>query len=336
MSESHSLEQRPLPVRTAQNLPIPAAVAIVLALFPFFLGTSYGYNVATLAVSFAVIATALNLIFGYAGLLSFAQIGFWGIGAYASAIAAMDFSLSPWLCFLFGGLVAGITAVIVGVPALRVSRASFVIVTLAFTLLVTLLSRNWIEVTRGPLGIPGLPVPSLYWDERLRLDGHDPRVFYGIVLAFALIAIGSIFIIVRSPVGRILRAIKQNEQLARSQGIKTKSYQLFAFTVSAIVTGMTGGLYVLHLGIVDPSIFDAYYVEMLLIIVIIGGAGNFWTVILAAVIFTVVPELLRFSPELRLVLFGCILVAAALFLPGGFGGYLETRRLKAWRRRLQP
>lgn len=311
-------------------------VAVALLVWPPLVGSNYVLNIATLALSFAVLATALNLIFGYAGLLSFAQIGFWGVGAYASAIGAVDFGLSPWISFGVGGLASGMAALVIGVPALRVSRASFVIISLSFTLLTALLARNWVEVTRGPLGMPGLPVPSVTWGDMVVFDGHDPRVFYCIMLGFAAVAIGAIYLVVRSPIGRILLAIKQNEELARSQGINAKAYQLFAFVVSATVTGMAGGLYVLHLSIVDPSIFDGYYVEMLLIIVIIGGAGNFWTVVAAAFVFTIIPELLRFSPELRLVLFGAILVVFALVLPSGLGGYLELRKLKKWRRRLQP
>lgn len=320
-------------IRPSRSICISLSV-IALAV-PVFAGSNYMLNVGTLALSFAVMATALNLIFGYAGLLSFAQIGFWGIGAYVSAICAVDAGLSPWVAFLVGGLASGLAALAIGVPALRVSRASFVIVTLSFTLLSGLLARSWVDVTRGPLGIPGLPVPSIEWNGTVVINGHDPLVFYCIMLGFAALAIGFVYALVRSPIGRILLASNQNEALARSQGIKVKHYQLLAFSVSGLITGMAGGLYVFHLSIVDPSIFDAYYSEMLLIIVIIGGAGNFWTVIAASFIFTIIPELLRFSPELRLVLFGCVLVATALVLPGGFGGYLRARKLKLWRKRLQ-
>jgi branched-chain amino acid transport system permease protein len=308
----------------------------ILALAPTLTGSSYVLNVGSLALAFAVLATSLNLIFGFTGLLSFAQIGFWGVGAYVAAIATADYGLSPWLAFVVGGAFTGVLAILVGIPALRVSRASFVIVSLSFTLLATLLSRSWIDVTRGPLGIPGLPAPSITIGDKLLLDGHDPLTFYCIMLGFAALALGIIFALIRSPIGRILLATNQNEALARSQGINVKHYQLLAFSVAAAFSGMTGGLYIFHLGIVDPSIFDTYYSEMLLIIVILGGAGNFWTVIVAAFVLTAVPELLRFDPELRLVMFGAVLVGAALVLPSGFGGYLREANLKRWRKEVRP
>lgn len=316
------------------RLPLIGLTAVALVLLPAWAPSSYAVNIAILAMTFAVVCTGLNLIFGYAGLLSFAQVGFWGVGAYVSAISAVDFGLSPWLSFLAGGLVAAAVALIIGMPALRVSRASFVIVTLSFTLLMGLLSRNWVDLTRGPLGMPDLPAPSIVLPGIASYSGHDPNVFFYITLAFASAAIGAIYLIVSSPVGRTLKALNQNEPLARSQGIHAKRHQLFALCISALITGMSGGLYVFHLSIVDPTIFDVYYVEMMLIIVILGGPGSFWSVIVASGIFTVIPELLRISPDLRLILFGTILVIAALGFPGGFGGYLEMRRQKAWRREL--
>ncbi|MEQ8922721.1 MAG: branched-chain amino acid ABC transporter permease [Roseovarius sp.] len=308
----------------------------LLAIAPTLTGSSYMLNVGSLALAFAVLATSLNLVFGFTGLLSFAQVGFWGVGAYVAAIATADYGVSPWLAFLMGGVFTGVLAILVGIPALRVSRASFVIVSLSFTLLATLLSRSWIDVTRGPLGIPGLPAPSIALGDRVLLDGHEPLAFYCIMLGFAVLALGFMFALVRSSIGRILLATNQNEALARSQGINVKHYQLLAFSVAAAFSGMTGGLYIFHLGIVDPSIFDTYYSEMLLIIVILGGAGNFWTVIVAAFVLTAVPELLRFDPELRLVMFGAVLVTAALVLPDGFGGYLRDANLKRWRKEVRP
>lgn len=307
-------------------------LVVVICILPLFSGSSYVHNVASLALAFAVLATSLNLIFGFTGLLSFAQIGFWGVGAYAAAILASDYGISPWLSVVAGGTFSGVCALVIGIPALRVSRASFVIVTLSFTLLAGLLSRSWVELTRGPLGIPGLPALSI----GNLVDGHDPLSFYCIMMGFAVLSLGAIYSLVVSPLGRVLMATNQNEVLARSQGVKVKHYQLMAFAVSALFSGMTGGVYVFHLGIVDPSIFDAYYSEMLLIIVILGGAGNFWTVIVAAFALTAVPELLRFDPELRLVMFGVVLVLAALVMPGGFGGILQTRNLKRWRKELRP
>jgi branched-chain amino acid transport system permease protein len=110
---------------------------------------------------------------------------------------------------------------------------------------------------------------------------------------------------------------------------------LLAICISAFVTGVAGGLYVFHLTIVDPSIFDFYYTEAMLIMVIIGGPGSFWGVVAASVAFSVIPDLLRFSTDLRMIFYGVILVAAMLAFPRGLGGWLAARPIAQWRRRAQ-
>lgn len=306
-----------------------------LILLPSIWPSSYVVNVLILAFIFAILATGLNLIFGYTGLLSFGQVGFFGLGAYLYALLTMDGGVSPWLSILLAGIGSGFVALLLGYPALRVSRASFVIVTLSFTLLAALLARNWVEITRGPMGIPRLPAPSIDLPGLGTFSGHDPHVFYYIALAIAVASIGAIYLLVNSPIGRVLRAINLDEPLAASQGISPKKYQIAAFAVAGVLSGIAGSLHVSHLGIVDPSIFDPYYSEMLLIIVIVGGPGSFWMVVVSSLVFMAIPELLRMAPELRMVLFGMVLVLAAMLFPTGVGGYFEQRKLALWRRSLR-
>ncbi len=315
--------------------PLVILSLVALILLPSIWPSSYVINILILAFIFGILATGLNLIFGYTGLLSFGQIGFFGLGAYLYALLTMDAGLSPWVARLLAGVGAGVVALLLGYPALRVSRASFVIVTLSFTLLAALLARNWVEVTRGPMGIPKLPAPSVDLPGLGEFSGHDPRVFYFIALGMAVVCIGVTYLLVNSPVGRVLRAVNLNEPLAASQGISPKKYQIAAFSIAGILSGVAGSLHVAHLGIVDPSIFDPYYSEMLLIIVIIGGPGSLWMVVISSFVFMVIPELLRMAPELRMVLFGFILVLAAMLFPTGVGGYLEDRKVALWRRSLR-
>jgi branched-chain amino acid transport system permease protein len=311
-----------------------AGAAIMAVTLPLWTASPYVIKTASLTLIMAVISSGLNLIYGYAGLLSFAQVGFWGFGAYASALLAVDLGVSPWLSFPLAGVLTALFAVAIGVPALRVSRASFVIVSLSFSLLLQLLARNWVEVTRGPMGIPGLPAPTIPMPGGGVANGQDPEVFYWIALGFAALILSGVHRLTTGRFGRTLLAINQNEPLAASQGVHVIRYQLTAFAISALITGMAGGLYVFNLTIVEPTIFDPYYMQMMLIIVIVGGAGYFWCVLGASVVFTVLPEILRIEPDLRMVLLGAILVLAIQFLPGGLGGYLEQRRLRVWRRQL--
>jgi len=310
------------------------ALLVILAAFPAIGLDGYPLKVAILALVFAVLATSLNLIYGFTGLLSFAQIAFWGIGGYTSALLVVDAGWSPWFGVVVGGAVCVLVALVVGFASLRLSRHAFAIVTLSMVLLMQLLAKDWVELTRGPLGLPNLPRLTVWLPGRQSVGSDNPVVFYYVMLAYAAVALTLVRRLIRSRIGRILLAIKQNEPLVQSQGVDSLRYKLLAFAVSALVAGMTGGLFVFYLSVVDPSIFDFYYTQMILIMVIIGGAGSFWGVIAASVIFTVIPEVLRVSTDLRLVLLGLVLVTAVLAFPNGVAGYFRARRVQRLRKAL--
>lgn len=326
-----SLETPAMPRSLFVALSLVAVTVIVAA--PLLAPNTYVIKIAIVALIFAAMSQAFNLIYGFAGQLSFAQAGFWGVGAYVSAIGSQSLGLSPWLCLLIAPAICAVVAVLVGVPALRVSRAAFVIVTLALTLLLQLLARNWTEVTRGAMGIPGLPPLSISIPGVVNLDGADPFQFYWIALMLIAPVLALLYSIMSTRMGKILLATNQDESLARSQGMDVSGWQLFAFVISGAVSGFVGALYAFHLSIVEPGIFDMYYTQILLIIVIAGGAGHFWSVLGASLVFTALPEMLRVSSEWRLVIFGVLLAAIIIVMPRGFGGYLEDRRLRLWRRR---
>jgi branched-chain amino acid transport system permease protein len=151
-------------------------------------------------------------------------------------------------------------------------------------------------------------------------------------MGFAVIAQAVIYLVVTSRLGRAMRAIKLNEALAQSQGISPLSYKLLALALSAFLAGVVGGLFVFYLTIVDPSIFDFYYTETMLIMVIIGGPGSFWGVLGSTAVLAALPDLLRFTTDLRMVLYGAVLIAAVLLFPDGVGGWLRRRRMARWRR----
>ena len=141
-----------------------AIIVATLALFalPWLTASNYVVGIAISTLIFTVAASALNLVYGFTGLLSFAQLGFWGIGGYAAALTVMTLGGDFWEGLVLAGLVNAALALAVGYPALRTGRHAFVIVTLAFALLVTLIARDWVGLTRGPLGIPGLPPPQAF------------------------------------------------------------------------------------------------------------------------------------------------------------------------------
>lgn len=255
-----------------------AVIAGLIALFALPLVIDNDYIMA-LGISFAamsVLAGGLNLIYGYTGLLSFAQVGFFGIGGYTATLLVVDRGWSLWAGAAVGGVLCIAVALLIGYSSLRLSRHAFAIVSLSFALLCAIVARDWPELTRGSMGIPGLPTPVMDLPGGLRWRIVDPSDFYYLLMGFAVIAHGAIYLVVTSRLGRAMRAIKLNEPLAQSQGINPLSYRLLALSLSALLAGIVGGLFVFYLTIIDPSIFDFYYIETMLISVVIGGPGSFW------------------------------------------------------------
>ncbi len=312
-------------------VPLMAIVAaLAFAALPFVTSSNYIVGVGVSALLFTVAAAALNLIYGYTGLLSFAQLGFWGIGGYASALTVVTFGGNFWWGVLWAALINAAIALVVGYPMLRTNRHAFVISTLTFALLVSLIARDWVDLTRGPLGIPNLPPPTAFG--RTFSTTHQ---FYGIAWAFSVATLAFLYVLCSSRIGRTLIAIKQNEPLVRAQGISPMPYKLAAFAIGAAITGAAGGVFVFHLGIVDPLILDFYYMQTFLIIMIIGGAGSFWGVVASGIALSALPEVLRFSADFRMIIYGVILVVAMFVMPSGVAGWLRDRRLARQRAALQ-
>ncbi|MCY4463813.1 MAG: branched-chain amino acid ABC transporter permease [Albidovulum sp.] len=305
------------------------AILLMLALamaLPSLIGSPYYMSIAVTAAAFCILSVCLNLIYGYVVLLSLCQVAFWGLGAYATAILTAHYEVSIGLALIASGIVAVLASVLVGIASFRVSRHSFAIASLVFALLLQHLAYDWTSPTRGAMGIPGLPVPEL----TIPLIGHvvfgKAHSFFYLICAWAIITIVFIRMIVLSRVGRALVAIKENTALAESHGLNVFRYKLIAFGISSFFTGAAGGLFCLFISIADPSVFDFYYTEAMLVTVILGGAGTFWPVVVSSIVFTFAPEILRIGEELRLVLYGALLVAAMLAMPEGFAGLVKKCR----------
>jgi branched-chain amino acid transport system permease protein len=298
---------------------------------PRMTGNEYVLALGVSFAMFSVLSGGLNLVYGYTGLLSFAQVGFFGIGGYTAALLVTECGWSLEAGAACGGALAALVGLVIGYSSLRLSRHAFAIVSLSFAFLCMIVARDWVSLTRGAMGIPGLPVPVLHLPG-LSWRLSRPADFYYLLMGFAVIAQMVIYLVVTSRLGRAMRAIKLNEALAQSQGISPLSYKLLALALSAFLAGVVGGLFVFYLTIVDPSIFDFYYTETMLIMVIIGGPGSFWGVLGASAVLAALPDLLRFTTDLRMVLYGAVLIAAMLVFPGGVGGWLRRRGLRRWRR----
>jgi ABC-type branched-subunit amino acid transport system permease subunit len=312
------------------KLALALMAALAFAALPLLTGSNYVIGVALSALIFTVAAAALNLVYGFTGLLSFAQLGFWGIGGYTSALTVVTFGGTFWMGVVYAALLNAAVALVIGFPILRTNRHAFVISTLTFALLVALIARDWVSLTRGPLGIPNLPAPQAFG-----ITFNTTARFYWIVWGFAVAMIAFLHALCSSRIGRTLVAIKQNEPLVRAQGISPMPYKLTSFAISAAITGAAGGVFTFNLRIIDPLFLDFYYMQTFLIIVIIGGAGSFWGVIISGIALSALPEALRFSADFRMIIYGVILVVAMFAMPSGVAGWLRERQIARMRQALQ-
>lgn len=299
---------------------------------PLVLGSYYLHALIT-SMIFLLPALGLNLIVGYTGMLSLAQGAFFGIGAYASALLAMHAGTPFYVNFVFSGIVTGLIALPLGIPALRLRTYSFVMCTLGFAVIGEAVAKNWISLTRGDMGLSGVPRPVL------SLSGAGFTVttipqYYFLYLAVSVLMLGAFHALVSSAAGRCMVSIRDNETLAESLGIPTWSYKLVVFTISGAFAGFGGSLYAHYLTTVSPLTFQLYYSTTILVIVLGGGIGTIRGTVLGSLLFVAISEALRITPEFRMVIYGLVLLALVFWQPKGLAPLLDraVALLGMWRR----
>jgi branched-chain amino acid transport system permease protein len=312
-----------MPARILPGLGILAALAVACALPLLVGGQPYLLHLATLALCYAVPAMGLNLLFGYTGLVSLGQMGFAGVGAYTAAL--MLKSGIPFLPALVAAAAAGgLAGLLVGLPCLRLRSHFFIIVTLAFGVILYALFNNLDWLTGGAEGLPGIPRPRPLDLGFTVLDFRRPLGFYWLALVVFLAMFLLQAAIVHSDFGRNLSAIRQDEPLAAARGVNVFANKLAIFAISAAMAGIGGAMKVVLLRAAAPLSFDLSESINLVLIVILGGAGYLLGPLLGAILYVGLPELLRAAAEMRLVIFGLLLVLLALFAPRGASGLLHT------------
>jgi len=295
-------------------------LALLLAM-PLFLGDYY-LHAMVLAMIFLLPALGLNLILGYTGMLSLAQGVFFGLGAYVSALMSIHFGTSFIINLLVAGLAAGLIALPLGIPALRLRDTSFVMCTLGMVVIAQMVSKNWVTLTRGDMGLSGVARPRIGFGEMAFTIVKAPEYFY-LALAIAALAVVLFVALIRSPAGRCMVAIRDNETLAESLGVPTWTYKLIVFMLSAVFAGLGGSLYAHFSTVVSPLVFQAYYSNTILIIVLGGGVGKVPGAIIGSFLFVAVSEALRIAPELRMIIYGFVLLGLVFLFPKGIAPLFE-------------
>ena len=316
--------------------PLIALVATVLAAFgvsffsdridPYYLDVMIGVGINV------ILAVSLNLVNGYTGQFSLGHAGFMSVGAYLSA--AVTLLLGPRLlgedggtalqqgllflaALLMGGAGAALAGLAVGIPSLRLKGDYLALVTLGFGEIIRVIFQN-VEALGGALGLNGIPnYTNVFW-----------------VYAFAALTVFTVVCLVRSTYGRGFLATQDDEIAAEAVGIDTTRYKIVAFVVGAFFAGVAGGLYGHFKLTITPTGFDFTKSIEIVVMVILGGMGNTPGVILAAILLTVLPEMLRAVEQYRMVLYSLLLIVLMLARPKGLFNFDFTAiaaRLR-WRR----
>ena len=308
---------------TIKKVGIVLAVAAALA-FPQLGLKNYYLHIAVLSLLHILLALGLNLIAGYAGQLSLAHAAFFGIGAYTTALLTLNQHWSFWLAAPIGAVVAGLVAVAIGLPTLRLKGPYFVISSMGFGEIVRLIFLNWQSVTRGPNGLPGIPAPDPINLGFVKLTFESRMESYYLIL-FVLFGVLILYYnLVNSRIGRALRAIRNDYIAAQVMGIHIAFYRILAFAGGAALAGLTGALYSGYIRFISPDTFTSGESINILIMMVIGGMGTIVGPIIGAVAITYLLETMRVFAEYRLVIYGLLMFVVILYMPQGVAGMLES------------
>lgn len=298
-------------------------VVAALALLPWTLDSQYVFHVATMIAIMIPMALGLNLMMKI-GQLSLAQPAFMGIGAYGSALLVMRLGLPPMLALSLSALLAAVIACVAGSVFLRIKGVYFVLLTYAFGQIVNLVFQEWTSLFGGNGGLYGIPKFSIFG---MRLTAVSHYYIFGLI--FATIFYALMRVIERSDIGAIFQSLNENEMLSRSIGSNAHAWRIAAFTLSAFIAGVSGGIYAFYLGFLSPDAFGFRLSVDLIVINAIGGANSVLGPLLGAILVVPLPEMLRDARQYQLLIYGVCLMVFLIFCRQGLVSLLQPRRRTA-------
>lgn len=303
-----------------------ALLIALLAVVPFAVTNAYHLHVLTIFLLFAIFASGWNLTLGILGLKTLGHHAFFALGAYCSAMVSHYAGISPWLTIWLGAVLAALAGLLIGVPILRIrSMPHVAIVTLAFAEIIRLILANLKDWTRGELGFWGIdPMPELTLGGTvLEFGTGKPFGSYLLALGFFAAVHLLLLVILRGRVGLTLVAIRDSELAAESLAVDLTRWKLGIFAFSAAIVGLSGALYAHYIQILTPtSTVGPEMLVTLLAMIIVGGVGRFPGPVLGAALLTVLGEVLREFGDLRMLLYGGIVMLFVLGAPRGLAGLL--------------
>jgi branched-chain amino acid transport system permease protein len=300
-----------------------AAALVALGVVPWVLAR-HQLSLLTDLLIFGLFAMSLDLILGYTGMLSFGHAAYFGLGAYASALVLLEFAQPVLVALVAGMLLAGVVAVPVGWLSTRSTGVYFAMLTLAFAQFLYTVAYKWRSLTGGSDGIAGVPKTELLWGGPSLASSH---AFYFLAAACVVLSLVLCRAVVRSPFGRALQAIRENERRFASLGRDPRPFKLVVFVIAAVFAGLAGALFAPFRGFASPEVMFWVFSGQGLMMVIIGGIGTLIGPVLGAMVFILIQEILSSYTEHWMIFTGVVFVLIVIFLPGGLVG--TARRLGA-------
>jgi len=299
------------------------AALVALAVLPWALAR-YQLSILTDLLVFGLFAMSLDLIMGYTGMVSFGHAAYFGLGAYGSALVLIHFGQPVPVALLAGALLAGAVALPVGWFSTRATGIYFAMLTLAFAQLLYTVAYKWRDLTGGSDGIAGVPKTTLFWGGP---SLASPRAFYLLVAACVVLSLVACRALVRSPFGKALQAIRENERRFTSLGRDPRPFKLVVFVIAAVFAGLAGALFAPFRGFASPEVMFWLFSGQGLMMVIMGGIGTLVGPVVGAMVFILIQEVLSSYTEHWMIFTGALFVLMVIFLPGGLVG--TARRLAA-------
>jgi branched-chain amino acid transport system permease protein len=296
-----------------QVIALVAAGLIAVAL-PFLVPDRSWLAVATLGAIWLTLNQSWNLVLGFSRVWHFGQLAIYAIGAYVAALLSLHSTLPPALAILLGGVAALIVSALLSLPALRLRGIYVALMTFGFGEVVRLLIvSDQTRFTGGTFGLSEYPGFDLGALDGLTRD----RVYYWIAIAVAIVTGIVLFLIVRSPLGSGLIALRDNPTLAAARGVSPRVYQMLVFAVSGFFAGVAGALYAFVFGVVSPSLMGLAPMTLLVTMLVVGGLGTVMGPIVGTVIMTFVQARLQSWPDVRLIILGLVLLVVIVAVPHG-------------------
>jgi branched-chain amino acid transport system permease protein len=308
--------------RSRAGIGLAVYIAAALVTIGVVLATplaAYSLNVLMEASTYAVAVLGLTIVLGYTGQINLAQAAFFGLGAYSVALGTTSFGLSFWLALPLGVAVAAFAGAVLGLTSLRLGGHYLAMVTISFQMIVTLVLTNWVEFTHGPDGVPGIARPGLFglsFDDSGRYLALCIALLYGV--GYFVWRLG------KTRLGRAMQAVRDNELAAGVVGVDTYRTKVTAFTLSALLGGLGGGLFAGGFTYISPDQFSFNESVVFLTMALLGGARSPFGTAFGTGLLILLPEWLRFLKVVYLAVYGAAVILIMVFMPEGIWGFVNV------------